>query len=459
MKQNKATCVDSINRLMRRREFAYSQVFCHPTIEGMAFDRNGILKPEIAPETATLCKNESNCTLFLPDGTWFTTWSQGSYEHALDERLIGSTSSDDGRTWTSPRTIIASSSEQRCAYGVPFLTPGSGRIYLFFHAGQRASWEDPLYDIGVLQFVFSDDCGQTWSGPRRFELPDRDINMFPNRFHGWLNHPPQIMPEGDVVLPLTHYQRTGLNRRAWMLNPAEGSVIRCDNILNETDPAKLRFSLLPAGPRGIRVDMWKHRNNPALARLLSAFDGVPEQCVSNFQEMTVAPLAGGRWLGVGRTFLGSPGYTVSADRGRTWTPVEPLCYGPGGEPIKHPMTMCPIAKTSDGRFVLLFTNNDGNQRGAKHVWDGDGHTRNPQWFVVGREIPGERENAGLLFGKPRVLADVDDSGEVNLKTGVSMPQFIEHAGRLFVMYNINKEHILLDEIPATVLDEMTPGNL
>ena len=447
-----------IANLMRRREFAYSEVYCHPLIEGMAFGPNGTIKPELAPEIATFCKNESNCTLFLPDGTWFTTWSQGSYEHALDERLVFATSRDMGRTWTAPQIITRSTREERRAYAVPFLVPDTNRIYFFYHAGNQAGgWNDPLYDSGNLWFIHSDDHGATWSERIRVDLPERDINIFPDRFHGWLNHPPQIMPEGDVILPVTHYQRTGLQRRNWMLIPAEVSVIRCDNILTETDPAKLRFSLWPAGPRGIRVDAWKHRDNAALTRHLKAFDGLPEQSAFNVQEMTVVPLAGGRWLGVGRTFLGAPGYTVSADRGQTWTPVEPLRYGPDGDPIRHPMTMSPIARTSDGRIILLFTNNDGSQRGAKHLWDGNGRTRNPQWFAVGREIPGERDNAGLVFGRPRILADVDDSGEANLKTGISMPQFFERDGRFFVCYNINKEHILLDEIAAAVLDEMTPG--
>ena len=202
--------------------------------------------------------------------------------------------------------------------------------------------------------------------------------------------------------------------------------------------------------------MRAHWDNPALHRLLKFFDGVPYETASNFQEMTVVPLDDGRWLGVGRCFLGSPGYTVSADRGQTWTPVEPLCYAPGGEPIKHPMTMCPIAKTSDGRIVLLFTNNDGSQRGARHVWDGDGRTRNPQWIAVARVTPGETANAGLRFGEPMILADVDDSGEVNLKTGISMPQFFERAGRFFVCYNVNKEHILLDELPAEIMNRLMP---
>jgi hypothetical protein len=104
----------------------------------------------------------------------------------------------------------------------------------------------------------------------------------------------------------------------------------------------------------------------------------------------------------------------------------------------------------------MFTNNDGTRRGARHVWDGNGKTRNPQWMTVGREVPGQRENGGLVFGEPEVVAEVDDSGETNLKTGLSMPEFFERDGRYFVAYNADKEYILLDEIPGAVLDRMTP---
>jgi hypothetical protein len=265
------------------------------------------------------------------------------------------------------------------------------------------------------------------------------------------------MPTGDVILPLSMFCRLpSRHNRAWMLVPAEVSVVRCENLLTESDPAKLTFTLLPEGPRGIRADVRKHWENPALTRLMTAFNGVPYESGFNFQEMTVVPLSGDRWLGVGRTFLGSPGYTVSADHGQSWSPVDPLCYAPDGPPIEHPMTMCPITKTSDGRIILLFTNNDGTRRGARHVWDGDGHTRNPQWLVVGRELPGETRNAGLVFGEPLKLIEVEDGGEVNLKTGISMPQFLERDGRFFVMYNVNKELLLLDEIPAAVLEQHTP---
>jgi hypothetical protein len=450
-----------IQRSLRARPFAYSEVYTHPYLPHAAFSApHGGARAGLDPAIATVCKNESNCTVFLSDGSWFTTWSQGTCEHALDERIVFAVSSDRGQTWSAPRPIVQSTEEERMAYGAPFVVPGSGRIYLFFVAGNHKGgvFATAEYDAARLFFVYSDDRGGHWSERRQVSLPDRDVSMVSGRFHGWINHSPQLMPTGEVILPLSMAAMTQSKwRRAWQILSAEVSVLRCNNLLTEQDPGKLSFTLLPAGPRGIRADVRANWDNPALRRLLEFFNGVPYETASNFQEMTVVPLADGRWFGVGRTFLGSPGFTVSSDRGLSWTPVEPLRYRPGGEPIRHPMTMCPIAKTSDGRLVLLFTNNDGSERGARHVWDGDGRTRNPQWITVGREIPGETANAGLCFGAPMILTDVDDSGEVNLKTGISMPQFFEYEGEFFVCYNINKEHLLLDRIPAEVLARLTPA--
>jgi len=174
------------------------------------------------------------------------------------------------------------------------------------------------------------------------------------------------------------------------------------------------------------------------------------------------PLSDGRWVMVCRTYLGSPGFSVSSDRGQTWTPIERLRYAPDGDFIDHPHTMCPLARMPDGRFILLFTNNDGTRKGAEHVWDGGCRTRNPQWFAIGREIPGETRNAGLVFGEPRILAAADETPPADgflasTCTGISMPQYFSAAGRHFVQYGLIKEHILLDEIPASVIDAMTPS--
>lgn len=438
---------------MRSRPFAYANVYLSQV--GLA------------------AKNESNCTVFLNDGTWFTTWGQGLHEGAPNESIVFAASTDMGLTWSIPSAIQTSvpALEEHVAYGIPFVAPAASaapdRIYVFFFVNLNTEgrlWAEtgtldhrkrryPEHGTGHLHFVFSDDHGRTWSDRHRISLPPRDIDQVPGRIDGWVNHPPQTMPTGEVVFTYGGGRR---NFRAWQLGAAEVNVVHCDNILTETDPQKLTFTTYPRGPRGIRVDAFRHQHNPALRQLLAYYDGVAEDTGFDFEEMTIVPLSGDRWLGVGRCKLGSPAYTLSHDRGRTWTTPEPLCYAPGGEPIKHPMTMCPIAKTRDERFVLLFTNNDGSQRGARHVWDGDGRTRNPQWITVGRETSRDERNAGLTFGKPMVLAEVDDSGPTDLKTGISMPQFFEREGRYFVCYNVNKRDILLDEIPAEGLKALTP---
>ncbi|MEZ5278078.1 MAG: sialidase family protein [Opitutaceae bacterium] len=440
---------------MAARPFARADIFRHPPVSGS----------NPPPELAAVRKNESSCVVILADGSWFVTWSQGSFEGSQDEKIVGAVSRDLGLTWSAPLKITGSTREYRRSYGCPFVVPGSGRVYLFLHEGRHPgngiAANSPEVDCGSLGFLYSDDHGTTWSDVSSIVLPDRDISMFPDRIHGHLNHPPQLMPGGRVVLPLSFYARPGSMRRDWQLVAGETALLWCENILTEPDPRNLRFTLLPESPRGIRADLLKHVDNPAVIRLAEAFRGYPDSLAYNSQELTVVPLSDGRWVGACRTYLGSPGFTVSSDQGHTWSPVERLRYHPDGGFIDHPHTMCPMARLPDGRFILLFTNNDGTRNGAEHVWDGGCRTRNPQWFVIGREIAGETRNGGLVFGEPRILASADerealDGFRASTCTGISMPQYFACDGRHFVQYGLKKEHILLDEIPQAVIDAMTP---
>jgi hypothetical protein len=446
------------NRLMENMEarpFAYSDIFRHPPMSGA----------NIPPELGAIRKNESSCVVILPDGTWLVTWSQGSSENAPDEQVVMAKSRDCGLTWSEPRQLMASTKKYRRSYGAPFVAPDSGRLFFFIHEGVHAGdgipRNSPEVDVGKLAFIYSDDSGDTWSDFRSIDLPDRDISMFPDRIHGHINHPPQIMPNGQVVLPFSQYARPGSMRRDWQLVAGETVFLHCENLLTESDPDRFQFSLLPPGPRGIRADIVKHIANPAVIQLAKFFKGYPDGLAFNSQEPTVVPLSDGRWVQACRTYLGSPGYAVSPDEGKTWSDVERLRYRPDGPFIDHPHTMVPIARLPDGRFILLFTNNDGTKKGAEHVWDGGCRTRNPQWFAIGREIPGEQRNGGLIFGEPRILASADeaepkDGFTASTATGISMPQYIAAEGRHFVQYGLLKEHILLDEISASVIDEMTP---
>ena len=440
---------------LKSRPFAYADIYRHPPMFGHG----------LSSELASIRKNESSCTVFLRDGAWFTTWSQGSSEGALDERIVYAISRDLGRTWSAPCKIVASTPEWRRAYGCPFVVPATGRIYLFLHEGRQhgngLASNDVGVDAGRFGFVFSDDDGVAWSEVFHLPIFERDILIFPDRFHAHLNHPPQLLPDGRVILPFTQHMRNGATRRFWQLCWAESAMIECENLLTERDPTRLSFSILPPGTHGLRTDLFQHGDNPAVARLAAAFQGRPAELVANAQEPTVVALSDGRWVCVMRTYLGSPGFSVSCDQGQSWTPVDRLRYSPAGAFIDHPHTMCPLAKLPDGRFMLLFTHNDGTRNGAEHIWDGGNRTRSPQWFAIGRELPGEARNGGLVFGEPRILVAASDEESpdgfrASTCTGISMPQYLSAAGRHFVQYGLKKEYILLDEIPTEVIDAMTP---
>ena len=70
---------------MRQRPFAYSTVYRHPEVAGLIPDQlqhmsRADIEQHMPLDVARTFKNESNCTVFLPDGTWFTTWGQGVAE-------------------------------------------------------------------------------------------------------------------------------------------------------------------------------------------------------------------------------------------------------------------------------------------------------------------------------------------------------------------------------------------
>ena len=122
--------------IFRSRPFAYSTVYTHPDIGRRAafLPGNALARPDLAPEIAEVCKNESNCTVQFADGMWLTTWSQGSAECAPDEYIVFATSRDQGRTWSAPQRVIGWRTEfqERVAYGIPFLVPNTERLYIFF---------------------------------------------------------------------------------------------------------------------------------------------------------------------------------------------------------------------------------------------------------------------------------------------------------------------------------------
>ena len=224
------------------------------------------------------------------------------------------------------------------------------------------------------------------------------------------------------------------------LRDIESAFIRFDNILAEPDPAKLVLTTLPAGEHGLRVPYW------------------PSPGLSSCNEPAFQNLPDGRIFCVLRTMTGYLWYAVSGDDGDTWTEPEPLRYRDDGPVIMHPSSPAPLYALNDGKYLLLYHNNDGLVYGdGMPVANGDDkivfelgpgdcrHARNPAYLALGEFRP--HAHQPLWFSKPKLFVDTDFVGfGVQKKTdAATYTSFFEYEGVRYFWYP-DRKHFLLGKI-------------
>jgi hypothetical protein len=425
-----------------------SQDILHPYSMNVT-ESHGIVK---APGMGRYAFNYQAQITVTPRGSWLCVWTQGTTEAERDQRVVLARSSDKGRSWSTEIVIEEATGDYQVpAWIMIYTVPHSGRLYVFYWYNINGI---PLRDAGDIFFKFSDDDGYSWSERFPLNIPRKPIDDADGDIHGWNFGQPRLLPTGQVIFTFNKMRRSAMFPPGWHLN-AEGRWVRpddvgsetgepiqgghpnnwetevwfaeCENILTETDPTQLRFRVLPDGDEGLWV------NYPDTNRHFG-------------QEGTVVGLSGNRLLCVFRSRQGRIFFSVSSDRGRTWSPPDILRYCPGGEPMTQPCAPCPIHKTADGRFVLLFHNVMPNERG----W----HPRDPMWVTVAREVPGITENAGLFFSAPKSIVYNDRvPGGPFKDTEISYPQFYEIAGESYIIYANKTTEIRINKIPPELLDD------
>jgi hypothetical protein len=346
------------------------------------------------------------------DGNWLCTLTTGKgHEGSPGQHFVATISKDQGKTW-SPLIDIEPADGPQASYGVPLIAP-SGRIYAFYtYNGDRintlpgSSRKIRADMLGWYCYKYSDDHGKTWS--KRSRIPIRTTACdLANQWKGkvqvfWGIDKPKI-DDGDVRFAFTKLGK-------YMLDNGEGWMLHSDNILTESDPGKINWTLLPDGEHGLRV---------------KEFGSVQE-------EHNHVPLGEDRLYLVYRTTNGYPCHTYSDDGGHAWTTPEHMTYTPGGRKIKTPRACPKLWRCENGKYLFWFHNHSGRSF----------HGRNPVWLSGGIERDGK-----MHWSEPEILL----YHNTPKMRGMSYPDLIEQDGRYWVT-ETQKTVARVHEIDPTLLE-------
>lgn len=422
---------------MRRRSLLLAATGHVPRLRGAPLEEWRRSKPDFAvyvPEKQEDfdAENQHFLVVPLPSGTFLAMWTRASVEGASNQHIVCSRSTDLARTWSAPKTIDGPAPGDAretglASWGFPIVAPNTGRVWCFFNKNIGVT-DFRAQDTGVLRAVWSDDEGRTWSREHRdFPIGRNDFSHpDPNFPQCWIVYQaPFVDRDGSVIAGLTHWANKTVAPvlEPEKRTPSEILFLHFENILEERDPRKLVVTTIPKG-KGIRLFAPPH----------------PKYSV--IQEPTIQQLSGGRYICVTRTVTGHIYFSLSKDRGLTWSEPDVLRYRPGGDPLLHPRSPGPLYKLTGGRFLIIFHNNDGGPGGPLDYKV----NRRPTWLAVGREIPGHPTHP-LQFAKPRILVDNDavPIGPRGLTEIGTYTSFFEHKGKRHFWYP-DRKHFLLGKL-------------
>jgi hypothetical protein len=335
------------------------------------------------------------------EGNWLCTMTTGAgLEGEGGQHVVSTLSKDRGRTW-SPHVDIEPADGPAASWAMPLAVPG-GRVYVFYsyngdNISKLGDRENIRSDtLGWYCYRYSDDEGRTWSR-RRFRLPIRMTevdrgNDWQGEVHLFWGIGKPIVFDGKAILGFTKIGK-------YMLDRSEGWFFRSDNILEEKDPEKIEWEMLPDGDRGLR--------NPDFGSIQS--------------EQNLVPLSDGGLYCMYRTTTGYPCHAYSRDGGHTWTLPEQATYTPGGRRMKTPRACPRIWRAKNGKCLFWFHNHSGK----------DFFGRNPAWVSGGIEVDGR-----IHWSQPEILLYDPITGPSRENSPqavrISYPDLIEQEGGYWI---------------------------
>ncbi|MBZ0299710.1 MAG: hypothetical protein K8J31_08225 [Anaerolineae bacterium] len=355
------------------------------------------------------------------DGAWLCVLTTGrGLEGDRGQHAVSSRSLDQGKTW-SPLVDIESADDPESSWVMPLKVP-NGRVYAIYNHNTD-SLQEVVTDtgttrrvdtLGYFQCKYSDDNGLSWSKeryliPLRVTQIDRD-NPYQGKIQYFWGVGKPMIHNGKAYFGFAKVGRFGHGFMA----TSEGYFLCSENVLTETDPAKVEWELLPEGEVGLKA----------------VHDVVAD-------EHNLVGLSDRSLFCTYRTIEGHPCHAYSRDGGRSWTEPAYMTYTPGGRMVKHPRAANFVRKFSNGKFIYWFHNN-----GMKWYNQGPARgSRNVAWLMGGIEKDGY-----IHWSQPEILLY-----EPNEFLGPSYPDFVEENGRYFVSAT-QKTVARIHEIDSALLE-------
>jgi hypothetical protein len=313
-------------------------------------------------------------------------------------------STDAGKTWAKASVLEPLNETRQPSWGTLLKTP-TGRIYCFYNLNRLPSEGKGVHFV----YRFSDDGGIQWS--ERFILPVRETwhNKQFNSFNFWGIDPPLVV--GDTVyIAFSKYGPNDSGRQG------EGFFFKSDTLFSATDPAEIRWEMLPEGDHG----------------LVSSRVGTLQE------EHNIESLGGDSLYCAFRTLQGYVGEAYSRDGGETWAEPDFAQYV-NGRKIKNTRACCMVWHCANGKYLLWFHNNDGRETKERNK------SRNPAWLSGGVLVDGK-----IQWSQPEPALFTFAPA---FNSGLSYPDLVEYAGKYFISVT-DKEEARLCEIDRTLLSNL-----
>ena len=323
-----------------------------------------------------------------PDrGLTYSFWTQATRESRADQHIAFSRSADGGKTWTDPvilaggRTLSIPS--LTASWQQPMLSK-SGRLYCLWN--QQTTSEGP--HCGVMFGFYSDDGGQTWSTPQMVPLKRMDMDpedqLVPPSWCNW-QRPLRLGEGGRFLVGCSRHGKAPYDER----KSCKVEFWQFDNIDENPEVKDIRISYFGTDRKAFD------------ATTVSTDEGFRPREGDAVEEASIVGLPDGRLFALMRSSVGHPLWSVSSDRGKTWSHPKVLRDKDGGKPFLQPRSPCPMydhggPEAFSGKYFALIHNTfDFNAPKAYQ-------NRGPLYLIAGTFVPGAEQP--IWFKEPKLFA-------------------------------------------------------